>query len=211
MTLTNVFVPPAKPSPEELESEIKLGAPELSAAVQLSGSPPVLLIVKGWVLMPEETLKVSEVGATDSTGGAMTLRVMATACGLLTIAMPLSTAEMEMEPLYCPAASEAEVTETVKVVEPWVMLTEEGETDSQLPPVGVAFKVTLPVQVPVMPIEKVWFCGFVPASVLKVSAFGEGACKVQGGCTTSVTVMVCGVPMCCPVMLSVVLMVIEPL
>ena len=118
MTLTDVFVPPANPLPEVAESETKLGAPGSSAAVQLSGSPPVLLMVKGSILMPVVTLNVSEGGTTASTGGASTFSVMATVCGLFTMVMPLSTAAIEIEPLYCPGASEDEVTVTVKVVDP---------------------------------------------------------------------------------------------
>jgi|SRR5579872_542761 len=99
MTLTDVFVPPANPLPEVAESETKPGAPGSSAAVQLSGSSPVLLIVKGSILTPVVMLNVSEGGATASAGGASTFSVMATVCGLFTIVIPLSTAVIEMEPL----------------------------------------------------------------------------------------------------------------
>ncbi len=197
--------------PEVAESETKLGAPGSSVAVQLSGSPPVLAMVKGSVLTPVVTLKVSDVGETARTGSASTFSVMATVCGLFTIEMPPSTAAIEMVPLYCPGASEDEATVTVKVVDPWLILTEPGETANQLPPVAIAVSVTLPLQVPVMPIVKVCAAGFVPASTLKVSADDEGACREHGGCTVSETAMLCGVPICCPLTLSVAVIVTVPL
>ena len=109
------------------------------------------------------------------------------------------------------AGSELEVTVTVKVaLPPLLMLADGGETASQLPPVAVGVTVTLPLQVPVTPMVKLCVAGLVPCSALNDSAVAEGACNVQGGCTVRVTVTVCGVPIVWCVTLSVAVTVIVP-
>ena len=79
-----------------------------------------------------------------------------------------------------------------------VAVAEAGDTESHVPPpvmVAVGVTVTLPMQVPMTPIVKVCVAGLRPASLAKVSAVAEGACKVHGGSTFRVIVTTCGLPM----------------
>ena len=99
MTFSDVFAPPARFVPEVAESETKLGAPEASAAVQFSGSPPVLLMPIGWDVVPVGTLKVRLPGLAVREGVASTLSVTPTVCGLPMMVIPLFTAASEIEPL----------------------------------------------------------------------------------------------------------------
>ena len=123
--------------------------------------------------------------------------------------IPPSTAASEIESLSFPAPRDADVTVTVKVALPPLIVAEGGVTDSQLC-VTVGVMVTLPVQAPKMPMVKVWVAGLVPTSLLKVSPAGEGACSVHGGCSDSVTVIVWGVPTDCCVTLSTAVIVTLP-
>ena len=99
MTFTDVFVPPARFVPEVAESETKLGAPEASAAVQFSGSAPVLLMPIGWEVVPVATLNVRLAGPAVSEGAASTLSATLTVCGLPVIVIPVFTAASEIESL----------------------------------------------------------------------------------------------------------------
>ena len=197
-TLIVVLVPPTRLVPDATESETKFGAFAGRAAVQFKDPPPVLPIVTGWEFAPVETLKVSGPGPVVSAGGASTFNVTATVCGLPVIATPLSTAASEIEPVYVPAASAADVTVTVKVaLLPLATFAEAGDTASQPVPfpivtVGVIF--TVPTQDPITPIVKFCTGGFELTAVEKVSAGTGGFCSVQEGCTVNVTVIVCGVP-----------------
>jgi len=213
MTFTEAFAPAARSVPASAESETKDGAPEASAAVQFRCSPPEFPMVKGWDVVPVITLKVSEPGLTVRVGGASTFSVTPTVCGLPVIAIPPSIAAIEIEPVYGPAASAADVITTVKVALPLVIVAKGGVTANQPvpdPSVTVGVMVTLPVHAPMIAIVKVCVAGFKPASALKVSPVVEGDCSVQGGCTDSVTVTTCGVPMDCPVTLSVAVIVTVP-
>jgi hypothetical protein len=99
MTFTEVFAPPARFVPDVAESETKLGAPEANAAVQFSGSPPVLPMPIGWEVVPVATLKVRLPGPAVREGVASTLSVIPTVCGLPVMVIPASTAAREIEPL----------------------------------------------------------------------------------------------------------------
>src|SRR6266516_1626977 len=133
-------------------------------------------------------------GPAVSAGVARTFNVTPTVCGLPVIAMPPSTAASEIEPLYDPAASAADVTVTVKVaLLPLATGAVAGDTASQ-PVVAVGLMVTAPRQPPITPMVKVCAAGFEPASAAKVSPVIEGACRVHAGCTVSVTLIICGVP-----------------
>ncbi len=161
-------------------------------------------------------VNVSEIGAVDSAGGANTLRVTPTDCGLPVMAMPeLFNAASEIVPPYDPATSAAEVTATVKIAEPLAAtMAEVGVTANQPTPlviVAVGVTVTLPVHAPITPMVKVCTAGFRPVSLVKVSAATEGACNVHAGCTVSVTVTICGVPTGRWVTLSRAVMVMLPL
>jgi len=155
------------------------------------------------------TLIVSPAGPTVRAGGAFTVSVTLTVCGLPAMARPPSTAASETEPLYFPAARAAEVTFTVKVVLPPLMVAGAGVTVNQLC-VAVGVIVTFPVHAPMIPMVKCWLAGFVPASALKFSWADEGASSVHGGCSVSVTAIVCGLPTACCVTLSTALIVTWP-
>ncbi len=99
MTFTDVFAPPNRFVPEVAESETKLGDPEASAAVQFSGSPPVLPMPIGWEVVPVATLKVRLPGPAVRAGVASTLSATPTVCGLPVMVIPASTAASEIEPL----------------------------------------------------------------------------------------------------------------
>ena len=99
ITLIDVLAPPARLVPEVAESETKLGAPEANAAVQFSGSPPVLPMPIGWEVVPVATLKVRLPGPAVREGAVSTLSVTATDCGLPVMVIPASTAASEIEPL----------------------------------------------------------------------------------------------------------------
>lgn len=184
-----------------------------SAAVQFNGSPPLLVTETGWETVPVITLIVRP-GPAVSAGGAKTLSVTPTVCGLPVIAMPPSTAASEIEPVYDPAASAADVTVTVKVAPvPLATVAGAGDTASQpvpVPIVTVGVMATAPRQPPITPIVKVCAAGFEPASVVKVSPATEGSCRVHAGCTVSVTAIVCGVPTAVLVTLLIAVMVIVP-
>lgn len=98
MTVTVVEAPAASVPVVAEEIVTYAGAPD-SAAVQVSGSPPVLRIVTVCELLPVAWLKVSVVGVTDRAGGASRFRLTPTVCGLPTMVMPpLSTAASEIVP-----------------------------------------------------------------------------------------------------------------
>ncbi len=153
-------------------------------------------------------------GPAVSAGGARTFNVTPTVCGLPAIATPPSTAAREIEPVYDPGASVADVTVTVKVaLLPLATVAGAGDTASQpvpLPIVTVGVMVTAPRQPPITPMVKLCAAGFEPASVVKISPAIEGTCRVHAGCTVSVTVIVCGVPTAVRVTLSIAVMVIVP-
>ena len=92
-------------------------------------------------------------------------------------------------------------------------VVEVGVTASQFDPdprVTVGVRVTLLPQAPVRSIVKLCVAGFEPASLEKPSDVAVGVCKVQGGWSISVTVMVCGLPMVCLVTLSIAVMLTVP-
>lgn len=129
--------------------------------------------------------------------------------------MPPFTAASEIEPVYDPAASAAEVTVTVNVLLiPLASVAEAGDTASQpapFPIVAVGITVTVPAQLPMTPIVKVCDAGGLkPCSVEKVSASCEGFCKVHCGCTARLTVIVCGAPTGCLVTPSTAVIVTVP-
>lgn len=144
------------------------------------------------------------------------------------IVVPPFTAASDIEPRYFPAASAADVTVIVKVaLPPPTTVAEAGVTASQPVPeagvttasppvpeasVTVGVMVTLPVQVPLTPTEKVCVAGFVPPLVEKVSLATEGLCRVHTdcSCTVSVTEICCGVPTTLLVTLSIAEMVTVP-
>jgi len=155
ITFIDVLAPPARLVPEVAESETKLGAPEANAAVQFSGPSPVLLMRMGLEAVPVPTWMVRLPGLAVREGADdRTLRVTLTVCGLPVMVIPAFTAASEIEPLYFPAPRDADVTFTVKVVRPLVIVAEEGVTANQLC-VTVGVMVTFPVQAPITPIVKV--------------------------------------------------------
>lgn len=157
--------PPARLWPEAGEEiETKLGAAGSSAADQLRGPPPVLLMLTCCELVPVARLKESEAGLVESTGGEDTLRVILTDRGLPVIAIPLlSTAASEIAPVYVPAASADDVTVMVKVAELLLaILAVAGVTASQplpLPIVAVGVRVIFPEQAPITLMVKVCAAG----------------------------------------------------
>ncbi len=169
-----------------------------SAAVQFNGAPPVLVIVTGRESGPVETLNVNVPGAAVSEGGAKTVKVTPTACGLPVIARPLLTPASEIEPVYDPAARADDATVTVKVaLLPLATVAEAGDTASQPVPLAigaVGVTVSLPVQAPVPPTGKVCVAGFMPTELEKVSLVTEGSCSVHTGCTVRVTAITSGFP-----------------
>src|SRR5579863_4488518 len=111
--------------------------------------------------MPVVTLNVSAAGPAVSAGADTTLRLTVSIRGLPLMAMPvLSTPASEIVPVYLPAASAADVTLIVKVVARLVaIVAEAGVTASQPLPlaiVTVGVIVTLPEQLPIMPIVKLF-------------------------------------------------------
>ena len=146
-------------------------------------------------------LNLSAVGLTVRVGTATTLNVTTTVCGL-----PAGgSAASEIEPVYDPAASAAEVTVTVKVVVPLVIVAEVGVTVSQ--PVAdvivtVGVMVILPLQFSLTLIVKVLGAGLDPFCVVKGNVATEGGRNLHSGCTVNMTVTVCGVPTVCLVTLS---------
>ena len=92
-------------------------------------------------------------------GGAETVKVMPTVCGLPLMAIPALKAASDIEPVYEPAARDADVTVTVKVaLVPLVTFVEAGETASHPVPfamVAVGVMVTFPVHAPLALMVKV--------------------------------------------------------
>lgn len=139
-----------------------------------------------WLLAPSvvKTLKVSDVGLTEPTGGtSFTVSVTLTVCGLPErVPVPLLAANV-IVPLYEPTARLAEVTLMVKDALPPAGVVEVGVTASQPAPVAiaaVAVIVTLLSHVPFTPMVKLCELGLVPILLLKAMFDCEGACKVQG-------------------------------
>lgn len=140
------------------------------------------------------TLNVKVAGPTASDGGATTFSVTWMVCGPPVRVRPLlATPVIEMVPLSLPTGSVAEITFTLKEALPPVITAEAGVTINQLL-VVVGVIVMLPVQVPMMAMVKCCGGGLEPASLLKVALAMDGACSVQGGCTTNVTTTFCGEP-----------------
>ena len=129
-------------------------------AVQFNGAPPVFSILNGWDVAwsPFDRLKESVLVFSASTGGvSVTLSVMLIVCGLPLKGAPPLTVAREIEPVYFPRARADDVTFTLNVVLPLVMVVAEGVTASQPLPdaiVTVGVMVTPPVQAPVIPIVK---------------------------------------------------------
>lgn len=159
-------------------------------------------------------MKFNVPGPAVSAGGAKTVKVTPTVCGLPVIAMPPLTAASEINPAYDPAARAADATVTVKVVlVPLASVAVAGDTASQLVPlaiVAVGVMVTLPVQAPMTPTVKVWVAGFVPTELEKVSLAIEGGCSVHTGCSVKVTAITCGLPTATFVTLSMAVRVTLP-
>src|SRR5947209_20123964 len=86
--LTVVLALPCKLLPPLAESETKEGVPVPSAAVQFKEPPLLFVSVIGVDDVPVVVLMVSEAGAIDSVGGALTVSVTVTVCGLPAIVMP---------------------------------------------------------------------------------------------------------------------------
>ena len=128
------------------------------SAFQLSARVPELLTVTvlvSWVPL-SSVPKSSELGVT---------LIFATSFGLggttssftFTRESPPLTVAREIEPVYFPRARADDVTFTLNVVLPLVMVVAEGVTASQPLPdanVTVGMMVTPPVQAPVIPIVK---------------------------------------------------------
>ena len=153
-----MFAPAARSVPEAEEMETNEGAPKV--AVQFNGAPPVFSILNGWdaAWSPFDRLKESALVSSASTGGvSVTLSVMLIVCGLPLIGAPPLTVAREIEPVYFPRARADDVTFTLNVVLPLVMVVAEGVTASQPLPdaiVTVGVMVTPSVQAPVIPIVK---------------------------------------------------------
>jgi hypothetical protein len=212
LTFIEVVVPPAKFVPEAAESEN--GAPELSAAVQFNGDPPLFVITTGWEIVLFETLFVILPGLAANTGLATTFRVIGITCGLPLIAIPPFIATSEIEAVYVPAARPIEVTDSVKVALPPLVTAAVGDDIASQPvPLSIVIVgviVTFPAQAPIIPTVKVCFAGFKPASGEKVSVVANGVCNVHTGCTFNVTIITLGLPTANFVTLSMAVKVTEP-
>jgi hypothetical protein len=89
-------------------------------------------MVIGCVDVPVVIPKVSDDGLAARTAPDPSVNVTLTVCELPAITTPSLTADSEIDPLYRPALSDAEVGFTVKVILPPDLTTAEGgETCSQ--------------------------------------------------------------------------------
>ena len=84
-----------------------------SAAVQFNADSPLFVIIIGWEIVPAETLITAAPVPAFSIGLATIFNVIPIACGLPLVAMPPFSAASEIEPVYVPVASPADVIVTV--------------------------------------------------------------------------------------------------
>jgi hypothetical protein len=122
-------------------------------------------------------------------------------------------AASEIEPVYFPATSPADVIVIVKIALPPLITVTGADTASQPVPfdiVVVGDIVIFPAQAPITPTVKVCGAGFRPTSVVKIAGGTDGGCRVHTGCTVNVTGMTLGVTTGKFVTLSIAAMVTEP-